>query len=536
MFNNLIGKNKELGRFLFCERYTLPPVKDAMYIAEGQELKRGAVVDVNGYLIGTAGLQPYAVLEFDCDTRDGGKEASVFLIGEFNYDKLTFADGLSKDDMDNIVYNARNVGIVIKPYSFSLGFVPQADDEPENFEKAKKYAKVGDAIYADSLGNVHVIEGKSVKASTIPEGWELVGSVWKREGTKANILYKTSNSSSKWINAWLFKVNGLKLDGTDTMVMQQGKTSGGTVIIGTFTASESATDLDTIVSELNEWLLDNPTAEGAVANYGWHAQKMKDENGNDSCFIVVDNTQNLTISNPINSSSSGASAEFYCWQFAGFTQDTQVCKRKDGVETYAVVWNKERFKAYNTNINSPTDSLTTKGLFNEGSFNATTIVKGYYGTYDNYLDNMMADEDSEDGVFGLYRDTGKECTEKLSAVKYTPINGSESPVFPATYFAANVKAHSTAIVEGLNVGDFYLPSINEQYDILKNMSLDGSDPVNSTLVRAGVSAFNIASIRWNPSRWNYYGVWRFENTGAFYAFSMFSVCHSMAIASYDVGE
>lgn len=137
MFNNLIGKNKELGRFLFCERYTLPPVKNAMYIAEGQELKKGAVVDVNGYLIGTAGLQPYAVLEFDCDTRDGGKEASVFLMGEFNYDKLSFADGLSKDDMDNIVYNARKVGIVIKPYSFSLGFVPQAEDEPENLRRPK---------------------------------------------------------------------------------------------------------------------------------------------------------------------------------------------------------------------------------------------------------------------------------------------------------------------------------------------------------------------------------------------------------------
>jgi hypothetical protein len=124
MFNNLIGKNKELGRFLFCERYTLQPVKDAMYIAEGQELKRGAVVDVNGVLVGTNSLMPYAVLEFDCDTRSGGKEASVFIKGEFNFDKLYFADGLEKSDLDNIVYNANGLGIVIKPYEYAEGFSP----------------------------------------------------------------------------------------------------------------------------------------------------------------------------------------------------------------------------------------------------------------------------------------------------------------------------------------------------------------------------------------------------------------------------
>ena len=124
MFNNLIGKNKELGRFLFCERYTLPPVKNAMYIAEGQELKRGAVVDVNGVLVGTNSLMPYAVLEFDCDTRSGGKEASVFIKGEFNFDKLHFASGLSKSDMDNIVYNGSGLGIVIKPYEYAEGFSP----------------------------------------------------------------------------------------------------------------------------------------------------------------------------------------------------------------------------------------------------------------------------------------------------------------------------------------------------------------------------------------------------------------------------
>lgn len=139
MLNDLIGKNKELGRFLFCERYTLPPVKNAMYIAEGQDLKRGAVVDVNGVLVGTNSLMPYAVLEFDCDTRDGGKEASVFIKGEFNFDKLYFADGLDQSDLDNIVYNGSGLGIVIKPYEYAEGFSPLMVHQSSNL--ATEYAK-----------------------------------------------------------------------------------------------------------------------------------------------------------------------------------------------------------------------------------------------------------------------------------------------------------------------------------------------------------------------------------------------------------
>ena len=139
MFINLIGKNKELGRFLFCERYTLPPVKNAMYIAEGQDLKRGAVVDVNGVLVGTNSLMPYAVLEFDCDTRSGGKQASVFINGEFNFDKLYFAEGLEKSELDNIVYNGIGIGIVIKPYEYEEGFSPLMVQQSSNI--APNYTK-----------------------------------------------------------------------------------------------------------------------------------------------------------------------------------------------------------------------------------------------------------------------------------------------------------------------------------------------------------------------------------------------------------
>lgn len=541
MSNELTQKNAELGKFLFCERYTLQPVKNSLYIAEGQDLKRGAVVDVNGYLIGTAGLQPYAVLENDCDTRFRGKQTSVFLVGEFNFDKLFFADGLSKEDLDNIVYNARKVGIIIKPYSFSLDFVPQDDYKQENFEKAKKYAKYGDAIYSDSLGKVHVIDGKSLNASTLPEGWEFVGAVALRNYNKATILHKNEATSVKWANCWLFRVEGLTFPLTSavSMVMQQGPASGNTPVeVGTYTSSAGVESLDDFVSDFDAWLRDNPTAAGALSNYGWHAAKMKDADGNDACFIIVDKIDYQSRYSPVKSSTSGATAPIYMWQWCGFNTDVTTIKRKDGVNTYAVVWNKERFKAYDTNVNSPTDSLTTAGLFNEAGFNSTTIVKNFYGTYDNYLDNMVPDESATTGAYGVFNGFGKEISEKLDEVKYTPISGTETNVFGAVAYAKSQKAHSTASVEGLNAGDFYIPSIDEYYEIFSVMKTDGSDPINATFLRA-LGAGNerpLSVARWVPSRYGDLTTWILSSYGGFSSSTMDPSYKAAAVALYDLED
>lgn len=167
MSNDLIQKNAELGKFLFCERYTLQPVKNSLYIAEGQDLKRGAVVDLNGVLVGTNSLMPYAVLETDCDTRAKGAFASVFVKGEFNFDKLFFADGLSKEELDNIVYNGSGLGIVIKPYEYAEDFSPLMAPSKSNpfMTESETESMINNAVSQVTLdpsevafGNVHLLD------------------------------------------------------------------------------------------------------------------------------------------------------------------------------------------------------------------------------------------------------------------------------------------------------------------------------------------------------------------------------------------
>ncbi len=405
----------------------------------------------------------------------------------------------------------------------------------DNFEVPKQLAIVGDEVYAASNGTVHYIRTSTLDTASIPEGWEYVGTVALRDREKLTIIYKTENTSIQWASMWLFKVNGLKLDGTDTFVLQQGPKSGSTPVeIGTFTASESATDLDTLVSELDTWLRANSTAAGALENYNWHAEKHADADGVDSCFIVVDNMNVQSRFSPIKSSTSGATSQLYMWDWCGFMTDFSSIVRNDGVLTSYVVWNKDRFKQNNTSVGSPTDSLTTTGLFNEAGFNATTVVKGYYGTYDNYLDNMVPNEEATTGAYAMFKGKGKEVAEVVTDIVFPNFSGTSTKVFSAELWAASQKAHSTASVEGLNAGDFSLPSIDTEYKILSMMLVNGKDVVNSARVKAGLSSLSLSVSRWSVARRANSGPWFCYQSGIFDSNSMNYANRAIAVAEIDL--
>lgn len=394
---------------------------------------------------------------------------------------------------------------------------------PDNFEVPKQLAIRGDAVYKDSFGNARFVRASTLDKDTIPEGWTFIGVVSLRDSSTIAVLHNTENSSVKWASMWLFKVNGLKLDGTDSFVLQQGPTSGSDPVeIGTFTATAAATNLDTLVSELDTWLRANTTAEGALADYNWHAEKHEDADGVDSCFIVVDKIDYQSRFSPIKSSTSGASASIYMWNWCGFTTDVTAIRRKDGVNTYAVVWNKERFKAYNTNFNNPTDSLTTGGLFSEAGFNATTTVKAYYVTYDNYLDNMVPDEDATTGAYGEFRDKGPDMFAALKDISFPNLSGTSTKLF-----SAEVWTESLGKLDG---ADFIIPSINTYYEIFSAMKTDGSDVVNSTFVKAGSAARPLAASRWVPARYFSFNAWILYPYGYFISNSMASTYRVAAVA------
>lgn len=211
MSNDLIKKNAELGRFLFCERYTLQPVKNALYIAEGQDLKRGAVVDVNGVLVGTNSLMPYAVLENDCDTRTKGAFASVFVKGEFNFDKLFFADGLSKEDLDNIVYNGSGIGLVIKPYDYEKGFIPKQQEQMEQVKKQEKTNR----IILDHIYNPLGLPDKTIRCKFTSGYTPTMGNFQTLVDADENV-WDITNNTDDWANLFAYNYDLVEVIGANT--------------------------------------------------------------------------------------------------------------------------------------------------------------------------------------------------------------------------------------------------------------------------------------------------------------------------------
>lgn len=88
----------------------IPVLSDTYQIAEGQDLKRGSLVDSKGALCATP-EDVYAVLAEDCDTTAGAREAAVYLTGEFNEKALIVSAGAVAD----YKAAARKVSIYIKP-------------------------------------------------------------------------------------------------------------------------------------------------------------------------------------------------------------------------------------------------------------------------------------------------------------------------------------------------------------------------------------------------------------------------------------
>lgn len=89
----------------------IPALTGVLSVAEGQTLKRGALLDATGTLCG-ADAEVHAVLADDTDTTAGAKEAAVYLTGEFNEKALSVAEGATTDGLK---VSARKVSIFIKP-------------------------------------------------------------------------------------------------------------------------------------------------------------------------------------------------------------------------------------------------------------------------------------------------------------------------------------------------------------------------------------------------------------------------------------
>ena len=422
-----------------------------------------------------------------------------------------------------------------------------------NVEIPKKAVKVGTCVYADSNGALHFLDGASVKSASIPSGWEFVGVVVLRKGGQTKILHKTENTSIRFASCWAWEITGVTYGSSNTIQFQQRKKTSsnpdtfGNVDIGSALVF-TPTDIDDAVSQIDAHLK-TPGNEGGksydsdiVANYNWHCEKLDgriwviaDFDSSPSYRQyegqVVKNTN--IVNGPISSTNM--------WTLAGMPTSYNSITRNDGVgSNYYAIWNKDVVKAKNTNQGSPADQVGHDGYYNEANFNNTTVLKAYYGTYDNYLNALLPKYPVNDLAMAAYAGKGAETCATAEKVVYTKRDGVTTEyMFTAIHYTKTLKAHSTASVEGMNAGDWYMPGLDEIVEIFSQMKVDGSDPIHQAFANAGQSSaypVNPSSnvYRWVPARYYNTNPWLLNPSGTITYDSFYFYYRSCGVALLEL--
>jgi hypothetical protein len=125
----------------------------------------------------------------------------------------------------------------------------------------------------------------------------------------------------------------------------------------------------------------------------------------------------------------------------------------------------------------------------------------------------------------------------MKLIEYVPYGGG-NPVkmFTGPNYAASLKAHSTISVDGLNAGDWYIPGLQEFFEIFSQMNLNGNDPINATFKACGSSVKSLTVARCTPSRFSNNGTWCFGTYGYINnnSFPLYGTSYTCAVATLNL--
>lgn len=382
---------------------------------------------------------------------------------------------------------------------------------------------VGDALYVGPGGDKLFIP-YSEYDGTAPAGYESVGVVARKKGNTALILHKEENTSVKFASCWQHEITGL-VDhlGTEITIQFRQALTSGNINIGSPLVFTPAT-LAEAAAAIDTHLRANPggTAAGAGWNYNWHCELAFNYAGEGSVIVTSDNIVDYRQANAIvdtSASTSGIAGTMNMCNFLPAYGDSTML-RVNGGFGYRPGWNFERFKQFattNTSIANPTSMVSihdgsnyvSQDQFENNQYCAD--LRAEYGTFDNYIKSLMLRWPvRKGGQWSLYG-TGKGNTEQLAIKTHLNLAGDTVDTFSAAKWSASKSFDS----DGLRLGDWYMPQIDECFDIFAPMKIDGSDPVNVTLKKMTGNARSLSVFRWVPARYASYYAWIMNGGGPF---------------------
>lgn len=388
--------------------------------------------------------------------------------------------------------------------------------------------KVGDILVLDESNKKRYIALDTYKAAVFPAAWTIVGVVAHRQGNKVIVVHK-SNALKKWSDVFRWYLSGSTM--TDGASHTQGFTFNSVSVSVTWDTST----LSAFAAALNSAI--------SGQDFGGHTLHAVYDADEDKVFLIHDTY--TTFKEP---TMSGITFNRYIGTEIEAVSSIYG-KNNVGGEYKGI--NFARYKAALKNNTSPTFNPTTPisslGTYPLSYASYASDIGAYarniYGegedAYDAYLADYMVRYPSQRGVIKESMRSGKENTYSLIGKTYVAADNTEKALYPAAEYVAAVGYNA----DGLEVGNWYLPSMHEIIAIWSKLTygLSGvtratADAVNRSLNAIGGSTISCASGAWSSCRCGAGGAWGFGYGGCA-GYSYFcSAYYAVPCVLLDVSE
>ena len=359
---------------------------------------------------------------------------------------------------------------------------------------SKETCGIGDiAVYDKATQTKRFIKVGTYNATSLPANIIVVGVVYNRTGNTVRIVAKNNATSGRWAAGYTQKISGFVVAGGSFTVTVGAVTTAAINYVYADTSSLSliATNIAAAFTAagIANWTVTADAANNCIiAEYNFYTAV--------SAFQVTDADSHV-ITTALNSQ--------YQTTLSGVVTPYGSIGRQGGVFTSYAGANFDRFKAYYSVSGDDTTNkdATYSGVLKELRFNNTDnpiLYALYAGSYDAYLLGQCVKFPSYKGA--VIDKNGKTNTTVLAAITWNNASGVAQPAYPA---ANNAKIYSVAEAVGFGAGDWWLPSCEELYILLRDVA-----PVNTSLSAIGGTQVATTSNYWSSSEcsaayaWNYY--------------------------------
>jgi hypothetical protein len=326
---------------------------------------------------------------------------------------------------------------------------------------------------------------------------------------------KNNATSGRWAAGYTQKISGFVVAGGSFTITVNAITTGAINYVYADTSSLAAIAASItaafIAAGIANWTVTADTVNNCIiAEYNFYTEI--------SAFQITDADSHIIVA-ALNSQ--------YQTTLSGVITQYGSIGRQGGVFTSYAGANFDRFKAYYSvsGADETGKDATYTGVLKESRFNNTdnpVLYTLYAGSYDAYLLGQCVKFPSYKGA--VIDKNGKTNTTALTAITWNNASGVAQPAYPA---ANNAKIYAVSEAVGFGAGDWWLPSCEEQYILMRDVAI-----VNTSLSAIGGTQVSTTTSYWSSSEYSAAYAWYYSSNGIMFNYPKYGSGDVRAVTAF----